>query len=127
MLHTGEVIMVDIDGNAVPCLVLELERIFAFTSYVKLCDTGSGRFFWRSYNSLITAKRFSNQIVCYHAYADWMLSNRPDVTVKFTTKKPPTKKPVAAGAPKFTPEQLVALRSILIKKGIIKDEVESDE
>lgn len=102
-MNINDTIMVDIDGNIVPCTILDIEYIETppqggdgalpnntldrtlgpIPHSIKLLDTGSGRHFWRSYEVLRASKRFDGQIVTYHGYMDWLKSNRPDITIKF--------------------------------------------
>ena len=92
-IRIGDVIMVTIDGNVVPCVVLTVDLGHQFRSgAIRLEDTGSGRAFWRSVSSLLHCKRFNNTITTYRGYSDFLKHNAPDVTVKFLqpagTRKP---------------------------------------
>lgn len=84
--------MVDIDGNAVPCVVLAIE--LGTPGSVRLEDTGSGRNFWRSVPDLLSCPRFGN-LVTHRAYSDRLKHTAPDVKVRWL---PPagTRKPAAA-------------------------------
>jgi hypothetical protein len=80
-LRLGDVIMVSIDGNPVPCVVLSIE--LGTPGSLRLEDTGSGRAFWRSATELAACPRFSNTIVSHRCYSDYLKHNQPDVTVRW--------------------------------------------
>lgn len=125
-LQPKDCIMVDIDGNAVPCVVLAVEysdESHTECTSIQLQDTGSGRHFWRSYDSLRDSKRFNGQFVSYVAYGDWLLSNKPDITVRFLPsvgeRKPKIQKEPKAPKAQFSDEEISILARLLQQKGIL--------
>ena len=104
----NDVVMVDIDGNAVACTALIVEE-----EAVKFLDHGSGRTFWRSLSSLRNAKRFNGHITTYVNYPDWLKQNKPDVEIRFLhneKKKKVQKAPKAEK--KLTTKELAILREM---------------
>jgi len=125
-MNINDVIMVDIDGNAVACTILEVHTTPtdpACEPFLHLLDTASGRVFNRTIESLMASRRFDGQIVTYTSYADWLLANRPDCEVRFlspsgkTLKEsatPRPRKPTTPTPPTLTAsEQAALLRKIL--------------
>lgn len=113
-LRLGDVIMVTIDGNVVPCTVLTIELGNQFSpGSLRLEDTGSGRAFWRRTASLLSCKRFNNTLTTYRGYSDFLKHNAPDVTVRFLRpageRKPKAVEITIADSPKSDIDELVTL------------------
>lgn len=91
-----DVIMVVVEGNTVPCEVMEITEPPEGVSgsvLIRLLDLGASRVFFRTAESLESCQRFNGQIVTFVGYSDYLKHNEPDITIRFLpgTGQRPTK------------------------------------
>lgn len=86
-ISTNDVIMVVIEGTAVPCEVLDIESPPpdepSASPTLRLLDLGANRVFFRTAESLESCRRFNGQVTTLVGYSDYLRHNEPDVTVHF--------------------------------------------
>lgn len=80
-LQPRDVIIVNVEGNPVPCEVLEIT--LGTPGSLKLLDIGADRTFHRTAESLNECTRFNGQVPTLRGYSDFLKHNDPDVTVRF--------------------------------------------